>query len=148
MQIPRIDSTSFTSTLMSRPAKKAKLTDASADSLEQDFLVEDGFALSDAESEPDAHALLPASEDLPIPSDATASAYEASNKRKAALLAKSTKVKKVKESHSVQEASLGLLNLAELMGKLGEKQKRAMPNASGLEMDEFRIEGTIGTTVP
>ena len=127
---------------MSTPAAKI----ISADSLEEDFLVEDGFALSDVDEDEGAISLPPAraespQADLDNGETANAAAYAGGKKRKIAAEEEKNKVKKVKESHSEKEPSLGLLPLEELLPKLVEKLGRAMPNASKLELEEFKIEG-------
>lgn len=124
----------------------------SADSLEEDFLLEDGFAASSADEDEGAISLPPPTRadspegELDDGETANAAAYAGGKKRKIAAEEKKNKVKKVKESHSEKEPSLGLLPVEELLPKLVEKLGRAMPNASKLELEEFKIEGQLSTT--
>ena len=146
---------SSTSKMTTPGAKTARII--SADSLEEDFLIEDGFAASSAEEDEGAISLAPptradsAEGELDDGETANAAAYAGGKKRKIAAEEKKNKVKKVKESHSEKEPSLGLLPVEELLPKLVEKLGRAMPNASKLELEEFKIEGqpsTTSTTAP
>lgn len=119
--------------------KKQKLAkvEISGDALDEDFLLEDGF-ISDVEEEGEIilEEIIP-----PIVADETANAYSEGKKRKAEAVIKSAKPKKIKETSSEKEISLGLLETEELLTQFRAKQARAMPNSTELEMDEFRIEG-------
>lgn len=150
-----------------------KAVQQSGDALEEDFLLEDDFNPTDLNSdeeinpdgaiqlagEEEAYALSDAEdapqetkEDEPRPSKkAKKSAAakvegETGTKRKAtdanATVVKAKKAK-VKDSWGEDEESIGLLATDALALKLAEKQRRALPNMSSLEMDDVRLLGEL-----
>lgn len=141
------------------PSKKVKAV--SGDSLEEDFILEDGFAPSDAGSDDDIHphadlsSLHSAAEDDLVEPPASggkkrkaAADVDATGKKKAAAASgetegKERKAKKAKKDKDgvVIESSVGLLPSASLTVTLGEKQRKALPKLSGIEMDDLRIAG-------
>lgn len=139
--------------------KKIKII--SADSLEEDFLLEDDFVPGDYASGDegdlvDTSAMLSdIEEDLPQ-SESTSVVEELGGKKKKRKLEasgsnrteiggdkKDKKVKKVKETFEENSISLGLLENEKLVDKIAEKQMRALPNLSPIEMDDLRITGKL-----
>jgi hypothetical protein len=136
----------------SPPNKKVKLVEV--ESLDQDYVLEDGFGQysSDEESpqklnsassiHPDRLAHTEESKDN------TPAALEKPNKKRklkkkednTTTESKVKKPKKVKPGR-ILEGSLGLLRSVELVERLAEKQKRAMPNSSSIEMEDLKVEG-------
>lgn len=142
----------------------------SGDSLEQDFLLEDSFAF-DAQSDDDidinadlSTALYDSDSELP-PAPAPAVEAEESRpakkarkeasekkelteegkKRKGEKKEKSKAAKKLKVLANEEEevVSLGILPSALLAERVAEKQRRALPKLSGIEMDDLRIVGEL-----
>jgi protein CMS1 len=163
------------------PAKKAKLAAApvqiSADSLEEDFLLEDGFAPSDDEGDldpalldvtdsQDGNSLIPAlstSDTSDVETDSPPAQKKTKGegkKRKADAGGEEKKAEDKEKAKSKKKAKLsalgigtgedegmGLLPPASLADRLAEKQARALPNLSGIEMDDLRILGEISLYV-
>lgn len=138
--------------MVTAPANK-KIKVISGDSLEEDFLIEDGFAPSEGSlSGDEAGEVYDQSSDVEeqaaVPIVAVNVGPSANKKRKikeqkTALETGEPKVKKpkkVKEGR-VLETSVGLLDLSSLVSKLAQKQKKAMPLVSQIEMDDLRILG-------
>lgn len=136
----------------SPPNKKVKLVEV--ESLDQDYVLEDGFGQysSDEDSprkldsassiHPDRLVQTEANKD-----NAAATPEKPNKKRKlkkkednTTTESKVKKPKKVKPGR-ILEGSLGLLTSVELVERLAEKQKRAMPNSSSIEMGDLKVEG-------
>lgn len=61
---------------------------------------------------------------------------------------KEKKEKKHKGGVQVDEVSLGLSAIEVLPGQFAEKQKRALPKLSSIEMDDLRITGESIRALP
>lgn len=142
--------------------KKIKII--SADSLEEDFLLEDDFLPGDYASGDegdlvDTSTMLSDIEEdlLQFQSESTSVVVEelggkkkkrkleasGSNRTEIGADKKDKKVKKVKETYEENSISLGLLENEKLVDKIAEKQMRALPNLSPIEMDDLRITGKL-----
>ncbi len=136
------------------PAKRTKVEAISGDALEEDFLLEDGFAAGsddDDGAHSDAPVALAGEEDSFAPagsnndaSDDDAAPAPPKDEAPPAKKRKASGEKPAKKRKPEPEReTVALLSVAEVVDRLTDKQKAAMPKLSGLELCEFGLRGEL-----
>lgn len=131
-------------------ATKAKII-VSGDSLEEDFVLEDDFAPVDVNSDDDISPDADISTALYDSETESAPVVRPAKNAKVAVVPgekKEKKEKKPKGGAQVDEVSLGLSAIEVLPGQFAEKQKRALPKLSSIEMDDLRITRQSNLVLP